>query len=217
MSPTSLSGPEIPSASGTPKRLVIFLHGLGADGNDLLSIGPMLGLPEDTHFLSPNAPFACDMAPYGYQWFSLLDRNPARIIHEIAIAAPLLNAYIDAQIARFKLTPKDVALIGFSQGSMMSLYTAPRREAALAGVVGISGALFGGESLATEKRSAPPICLMHGTYDEVVPFAAMGAAESGLKTAGLVVEAHARPGLGHGIDEAGIAAASAFLRRVFGV
>jgi phospholipase/carboxylesterase len=206
-----LKGPEIPSASGTPKRLVIFLHGLGADGNDLLSIGPMLGLPEDTHFLSPNAPFACDMAPYGYQWFSLLDRNPARIVKEIKIAEPLLNAYIDAQMAKLKLAPKDVALIGFSQGSMMSLYTAPRRAVPLAGVVGISGALFAPERLANETVSRPPICLLHGTADEVVPFAAMGAAAEALSAHDFAVEKHARPGLGHGIDPEGIAIARQFL------
>jgi phospholipase/carboxylesterase len=142
MSPTMLNGPELPAQSGTTKRLVIFLHGLGADGNDLLSLAPMLELP-DTHFASPNAPYPCDMAPYGYQWFSLLDRDPVRILPEIRRAEPILSAYIDAQIAKHKITAKDVALIGFSQGSMMSLHTAPRRAEPIAGVVGISGALFG--------------------------------------------------------------------------
>jgi phospholipase/carboxylesterase len=103
-----LHGPELKAASGVTKRLVIFLHGLGADGNDLLSIGPMLELP-DTHFASPNAPFPCDMAPHGYQWFSLLDRDPTRIVKEINIAAPILSTYIDAQLAKHQLTPKDVA------------------------------------------------------------------------------------------------------------
>lgn len=211
-----LNGPEIPPKSGITKRLVIFLHGLGADGNDLISIGPMLDLP-DTHFLSPNAPFECDMAPYGYQWFSLLDRNPTKILAGIQVAAPMLNAFIDAQLKRFNLTPKDVALIGFSQGSMMSLYTAPRREQPIAGVVGISGALFGHEMLATELKSRPPICLIHGTHDEVVPFTAMGMAEVALGSADILVEAHARPNLGHGIDEEGIDITTRFLRRVFGL
>ena len=214
MSPTALAGPELKPASGVTKRLVIFLHGLGADGNDLLSIGDMLDLP-DTHFLSPHAPFPCDMAPYGYQWFSLQDRNPARILEGISIAAPMLNAFIDAQLARFKLTPKDVALVGFSQGSMMSLYTAPRRAEAIAGVVGISGALFGPERLAGDIQSRPPVCLIHGTADEVVPFGAMGAAEAALKDAHVSVEAHARPGLGHGIDEVGLELMSAFLKKAF--
>lgn len=211
-----LKGPELGPRSGTAKRLVIFLHGLGADGNDLLSIGPMLDLP-DTHFASPNAPFPCDMAPYGYQWFSLLDRDPVRILKEIKIAIPMLNAYIDAQLAKLKLTPKDVALVGFSQGCMMSLTTTPRREEAIAGVVGISGALFGPELLASEIKSKPPICLIHGTADEVVAFSSMGVAEKILSDNNISVEAHARPGLGHGIDEEGIDIASAFLKRAFSI
>ncbi|MBX9726250.1 MAG: hypothetical protein K2X09_03200, partial [Rickettsiales bacterium] len=166
MSPTALSGPELKAQSGITKRIVIFLHGLGADGNDLLSLAPMLDLP-DTHFMSPNAPFPCDMAPYGYQWFSLQDRNPARILPEIRTAEPILNAYIDSALARFNLKPKDLALIGFSQGSMMALHTAPRRASAIAGVVGISGALFGAERLSSEITSRPPVCLIHGTHDEV--------------------------------------------------
>lgn len=214
MSPTLLRGPELNAASGTTKRLVIFLHGLGADGNDLLSLAPMLDLP-DTHFMSPNAPFACDMAPYGYQWFSLQDRNPERILPEIRSAEPILNAYIDAALARFTLKPKDLALIGFSQGSMMALHTAPRRAEPIAGVVGISGALFGAERVSSEIKSRPPICLIHGTHDEVVPFVAMDAAKAALTREKLSVEAHARPRLGHGIDEEGIAITSAFLRRVF--
>jgi phospholipase/carboxylesterase len=211
-----LTGPELASKSGTTKHLVIFLHGLGSDGQDLISLAPMLDLP-DTHFISPNAPFACDMAPYGYQWFSLRDREPVRIINEIKIAEPMLNAFIDAQMARFKLAPKDVALIGFSQGSMMSLYTAPRRAEAIAGVVGISGALMGHERLASDLKSRPSICLIHGTHDEVVPFTAMGAAETTLRANSIPVEAHARPMLGHGIDEEGIDITARFLRTAFGM
>ncbi len=216
MSPTSLTGPELASASGITKRLVIFLHGVGADGNDLLSIAPMLDLP-DTHFLSPHAPFAFDMAPFGRQWFSLVSRAPSRILEGIQVAAPILNAFIEAQLARFQLTAKDVALLGFSQGSMMSLYTAPRRAEPIAGVVGISGALFGPELLAHEIQSRPPVCLIHGTMDEVVPFGAMEHAEATLRANGVAVEAHARPMLGHGIDEEGIDLAAAFLKRVFAI
>ena len=133
----------------------------------------------------------------------------------IEIAAPILNAFIDHHRERLNLEPKDVALVGFSQGSMMSLYTAPRRTAPLAGVVGISGALFGAETLATQAQSKPPICLIHGTMDEVVPFGAMGTAETVLRNQGFSIETHARPGLGHGIDPEGIDLAAAFLYRAF--
>lgn len=211
-----LTGPERAPGSGTVKHLVIFLHGLGADGNDLLGLADMMDLP-DTQFLSPHAPFPCDMAPYGRQWFSLLDRHPARVLAGIQTAAPILNHFIDHSIARFGLRDADVALVGFSQGSMMSLYTAPRRAQPLAGVVGISGALFGGETLAADTTARPPICLIHGQADEVVPFGAMEIAHTTLTTQGFTVEAHARPGLGHGIDERGLEIGEAFLRRAFGL
>lgn len=217
MSPTPLSGPEIPSRAGAAKRLVIFLHGLGADGNDLIGIAQMLGLPEDTHYISPHAPFECDMAPYGYQWFSLLDRTPERVLAGIQVAMPILNQFIDTQMARLKLPASQVALVGFSQGSMMSLYTAPRRAEALAGVVAISGGLRGRDIFASEVRSRPPVCLIHGTADEVVPFALMGEAEEILRANQIPVESHARPGLGHGIDERGLEITTAFLKRVFGL
>lgn len=211
-----LTGPELPSTSGTTKRLVIFLHGLGADGNDLLSLAPMLDMP-DTHFASPNAPFACDFGGGGYQWFSLRDRDPVRILPEIRIAEPILNAYIDALMANHKLTANDVALIGFSQGSMMALHTAPRRADPIAGVVGISGALFGADLLSAEITSRPPVCLIHGTHDEVVPFIAMAAAETTLRSNKVSIESHARSRLGHGIDEEGITIASTFLHKAFGI
>lgn len=214
MSPTLLQGPEHAPESGNVKRLVIFLHGLGADGNDLISLADMIDLP-DTQYVSPNAPFACDMAPYGYQWFSLLDRTPARMLAGIHIAAPMLNHYIDHQLARFKLTPKDVALVGFSQGAMMSLYTAPRRAEAIAGIVAFSGAMVGAETFDTEMKSKPPVCIIHGEQDEVVPFAAMGLAEKALRTQHVSVETHARPMLGHGIDPEGLDVATQFLRRCF--
>jgi phospholipase/carboxylesterase len=216
MSPTALNGPEVPSTSGVTKRLVIFLHGYGADGNDLPAIGPMFGLP-DTHFLSPHAPFPCEMMNGGYQWFSLMDRTPARIIEGITAAAPILNAYIDMQQARFGLEAKDIALVGFSQGSMMAMYTSLRRTEPLGAIVGISGALHGGPSLAAEITARPPICIIHGTADEVVPFVMMDAAATALRDNNVPHETHARPGLGHGIDEEGIAISAAFLKQSFRV
>ena len=215
MSPTLLTGPEIPSASGTTKRLVIFLHGLGSNGDDLISLAELMDVP-DTHFISPNAPFAFDMAPFGYQWFSLTQMNFALMQEGAKIAAPILNHFIDHQRERFGLRDADIALVGFSQGTMMALYAGMRRATPLAGIVGYSGALLGAES-AAEITAKPPVCLIHGTMDMVVPFTAMGTAEAALRAQHVSVETHARPGLGHGIDEQGVITANAFLRKCFGL
>lgn len=208
--PASLDGPERAPASGRVRRLLVFLHGVGADGHDLIGLAPMLNLP-DTQFVSPHAPFAFDMAPQGHQWFSLSDRDLARMQAGINTAAPLLDAYLDALLARFSLPPSALALLGFSQGAMMAMHAAPRRAQPLAGVVAIAGALLVPPP-PTPARA--PLCLIHGEEDEVVPFAAMGMAQAALSAAGLPVQAHGRPGLGHGIDEKSVAIAAEFLQHV---
>ena len=192
------------------------MHGLGADGNDLFSLADELAeyLP-DAAFISPNAPEPCDMAPFGYQWFSLRDWSEASMFEGTCRAAPIVDYFIESQKKVLALEDKDVALLGFSQGTMTSLHTALRRPQALAGVVGFSGALVAPQKLATELRSKPPICLIHGMVDTVVPYAAMGMAEGALRAAGVSVEAHARPMLPHGIDPEGIRIAGEFLRRAF--
>ncbi|MFM9889995.1 MAG: alpha/beta hydrolase [Rickettsiales bacterium] len=208
--------PELPPKSGTVRRLVIFLHGVGADGNDLLSLGEFFDLP-DTQYVSPHAPQPFDMAPFGHQWFSLLDRSPASLLSGAQTSAPWLNDFIDEQMVRFKLTPADVALVGFSQGTMMALYAGLRRAVPLAGIVGYSGALVAPELLSAQITSRPPVCLIHGEEDVVVPFGALAQAEDALRAANVPVEAHARPMLGHGIDEKGLQFAAAFLKRCLAI
>lgn len=205
-----LSGPENAPATGVkPKSLVILLHGLGSDGQDLISLAPFFAsdLPQ-THFIAPNGPAACDMAPMGYQWFSLRDWSPQAMLKGAMHAAPALNLFIDAQLKRFGLRENRVALVGFSQGTMMALYTALRRPEPCAGIVGFSGALIGEEGI----TSTPPVCLIHGDQDMVVPFGAMVLAEAVLKHDNIPVEAHRRPDLGHGIDPDGIVIATRFLK-----
>lgn len=202
-------------ASGNPaKQLVIFLHGLGADGQDLISLSQFFAeeLP-DAMFISPNAPFPCDMAPYGYQWFSMQNRSPQVMFEGIRKAAPVLNHFIDTQLAALNLLDKDLMMIGFSQGTMTGLHVALRRLNPCAAFVGFSGALLGEETLSAEIKSRPPVCLIHGDRDEVVPFAAMGRAEAALKRADVPVETHTRPYLSHGIDPEGIETAVKFIRR----
>jgi phospholipase/carboxylesterase len=211
-----LSGPSRPPASGgKPSRLVILLHGLGADGNDLIGLAPYWAplLPE-AEFLSPNAPFPCDMAPYGYQWFSSQDRSPAPVLAGVRAAAPILDAFIDEALAARGLGDGDLALVGFSQGTMMSLFVGLRRAQPAAGIVGFSGRLLAPELLTNELRSRPRILLVHGTEDPLVPYASLAAAETALTNAGVPVETLTCPGIGHSIDEAGLRRGGHFLRDV---
>ncbi|MGE0720001.1 MAG: alpha/beta hydrolase [Alphaproteobacteria bacterium] len=212
-----LSGPTVgPAAGGAPREVVLLLHGLGADGNDLIGLAPYLAarLPHAA-FAAPNAPFPCDMAPYGYQWFSLQDRSPAMMLAGIQAAAPMVDAYVDGLLEGLGLGDDRLAFVGFSQGTMMSLHVAPRRAKAPAGVVGFSGALLAGERLPDEIRSRPPVLLVHGDGDQVVPFAAMATAEGALAAAEVPVRSMRRPGLGHSIDEPGLRAAADFLADAF--
>jgi phospholipase/carboxylesterase len=211
-----LSGPSRqPAAGGKPRRLVILLHGLGADGNDLIGLAPYWArLLPTAEFLSPNAPFPCDMAPHGYQWFSSQDRSPEAVLGGVRAAAPVLDAFIDESLAERDLTDGDLALVGFSQGTMMSLFVGLRREEPVAGIVGFSGRLLAPELLASELRSRPRILLVHGTDDPLVPYSSLAAAETALEAAGVPVETVTRPGVGHSIDEEGLRRGGLFLKDV---
>jgi phospholipase/carboxylesterase len=212
----ALSGPSRPPASGgRPSRLVILLHGLGADGNDLIGLAPhWASLLPTAEFLSPNAPFPCDMAPYGYQWFSAQDRSPAAVLAGVRAASPLLQSFIDDALAERGLDDADLALVGFSQGTMMSLFVGLRRSQPVAGILGFSGRLLAPELLASELSSRPRTLLVHGTDDPLVPFESLAAAEAALKAAGVPVETLTCEGIGHSIDENGLQRGGAFLKDV---
>ncbi len=211
--PLSMTGPSRPPESGgPPRKLVVLLHGVGANGDDLIDLAQSWApaLP-DAEFLAPNAPFPCDMAPFGYQWFSLRDPTLERMLDGVRAAAPILDAYLDDSLQSRGLTDADLALVGFSQGTMMSLHVAPRRPAACAGVLGYSGVLLAPVLLLDELVSKPDMLLIHGDADQVVEPAALPLAEKALKTAGFNVSAVMRPGLGHGIDPEGIVLGGRFL------
>jgi len=209
-----LSGPSIaPKSGNAPKSVIIFLHGLGADGENLIGVAPYMAETfPDTVFHSPNAPFGFDMFDQGYQWFSLADRTPEKILAGVQKAAPILNQYIDEILAKYNLDESKLALVGFSQGTMTALHAAIRREKKIAGLVGFSGNLIAPDLLAAEAKVKPDICLIHGDADDVVPHASLAAAERALKKAGFNAEAHTRPFLPHSIDMGGIEIATKFLQ-----
>jgi phospholipase/carboxylesterase len=211
-----LSGPSRPPASGgKPKQLVILLHGLGADGSDLIGLAPYWAqlLPE-AEFVSPNAPFPCDMGPYGHQWFSVQDRTPATVLAGVRAAAPILDAFIEDALTERRLEPGSLAIAGFSQGTMMSLFVGLRRPEPVAGIIGYSGRLLAPELLSSELRSRPRVLLVHGTDDPVVPYASLADAEAGLRAAGIAVESLTCAGIGHSIDEDGLRRGGEFLKDV---
>lgn len=214
-----LFGPsDGPASGGTPKQVVILAHGLGADGNDLIGLAPYFAqLLPDALFISPNAPFQCDMGGFGYQWFSYQDRAPAPVLAGVRAAAPILDAFIDRILTETGLPDDKLALVGFSQGTMMSLFVSLRRAKPIAGVVGYSGRLIGPETLAGEIKSRPPVVLVHGDRDDVVPVSVLPEAVNTLKAAGVPVDAYVRPGLTHSIDPEGIEIGAEFLARVLGV
>ena len=211
-----LVGPSFgPAAGGPPRQLVVLLHGVGADGQDLIGLAPLLArdLPH-ARFVAPDGPEPCDLAPYGRQWFSLQDRRPASMLAGIVRTAPLVDAFLDEELAQHGLTDADLALVGFSQGTMMSLHLGPRRPRPMACILGFSGALVGGEALPDQVRSRPSVMLIHGDADDVVPVQALFGALDGLQAAEIPVQWIVRPDLPHSIDPEGIAAGGRFLREM---
>lgn len=206
---------HLPKSGAKPTSMVICLHGLGANGMDLLGLAREWEHElTETVFISPDAPFPCDMAPVGYQWFSLQDRNPAAMLEGIKEAEPILQAYIDAMLKEYGIADDKLALVGFSQGTMMSLYAAPRRTKKIAGVLGYSGALLGEEGLGAEGINKMPVYLAHGESDTVVPFDAYRHASSHLAQNGFPIQGHTTPGLQHSIDQTGIDRGLSFLSKI---
>lgn len=203
-----------PKSGKKPQSMVILLHGLGANGADLIGLARYWehALP-DTVFVSPDAPFPCDMAPVGYQWFSLQDRSPDMMIEGVEAAAPILNQFIDKMLEEYGLTDNKLALAGFSQGTMMSLYVGPRRKDRIAGVLGYSGALIGADTLGQTAHKIP-VHLIHGDIDSVVPVSAYHAAKAQLQAEGFIVSGGITRGLMHNIDEDGIESGAGFLSRI---
>ena len=212
----TLSGPRLPAQRGAATHLVVLLHGYGADGNDLIGLAPhwQRALPTAT-FVAPNAPEACAGAPSGYQWFPISRLDPAEMLRGVQSAAEILNGFLDAELARLGLGSDRLALVGFSQGTMMSLEVGLRRAVKPAAIVGYSGMLARGAELEPLPPDTPPILLVHGDADQMIPVQAMLASAMMLGGAGAAVQWHIAPGIGHGIDPAGLEMGGAFLTAAF--
>jgi phospholipase/carboxylesterase len=207
-----------PRGGGKPSHAAIISHGLGDSGAGLMPIGEAWKheLPS-VEFICPDAPFPYDGMPMpgACQWFTLRQFTMQEMHDGTTMAAPYLNDFIDHILESRGLPAEKLALVGFSQGTIMSLYVGPRREKQIAGILGYSGILIGGESLPADIRSRPPVMLVHGTADEVVPYSVLEPSAQGLRRAGLTVETVTCEGLGHGIDDVGLAAGLGFLKRIF--
>ena len=215
-----LDGPRLePQAGGAARQLVVFLHGYGADGKDLIEIGrAWQRLMPHCAFVSPHAPEPCGQAPVGRQWFPLTFRDPNERWTGVNKAAPILERFIDAELARRQLPPSALALVGFSQGTMMALHVGLRRATAPRAIVGYSGLLVEppealAEKFAGEIKSRPPVLLVHGDRDELIPVQALLLGANGLAALGVPVEWHISAGIGHGIDEDGLRYGGEFIAR----
>jgi phospholipase/carboxylesterase len=222
--PDALDGPRLaPRAQGPARQLVVFLHGYGADGNDLIEIGrawqPLL---PNAACVSPHAPEPCAEAPVGRQWFPLTFRDPRERWRGVNAAAPGLDRFLDAELARHRLGNEALALVGFSQGTMLALHAGLRRRAAPAAIVGYSGLLVfppgqAPDAVAAEISARPPVLLVHGDQDDLIPAQALFQAAQGLAALGIPVEWHLSHGTGHGIDAEGLRHGGEFLSRRFGL
>ena len=216
-----LDGPRLEPRSGNARQLVVFLHGYGADGNDLIEIGrAWQGMLPHAAFVSPHAPRPCGQAASGREWFPLTFRDPGERWTGVNAAAPGLNAFLDAELARQQLSPQALALVGFSQGTMMALHVGLRRAVAPAAIVGYSGMLVVPENVdpdafAAEIKVKPPVLLIHGDQDELIPVQALFHAAQGLAALDIPAEWHVSSGIGHGIDQEGLRQGGEFLARHF--
>lgn len=229
----ALSGPYLPTAKGVaPTAAVVILHGYGANGDDLISLAPFFAqtLPH-VIFYAPNAPHPWEGGGFGgRQWFGLPNYDPMAMQRDpglrakrfeamtkgAAAASVPLNKFIDQVLAEHELEPSRVALLGFSQGTMMSLYAGLRRDKQLAAILGYSGALVGADEIAAEIKTKPPVCLVHGAADPVVPAQCMTDIDQALTPLGVSIEKHLIPGLQHGIDPECAKIGAAFLKKFLG-
>ncbi len=206
-----------PLSGQAPRQIVLLLHGYGSNGADLISFAPQWqqALP-DALFLAPNAPQRCAMSD-GYQWWPLSALDPAALAAGAASAAPAIDAFIDRKLSQYGLAESSLVIVGFSQGTMMALHVGLRRQRQVAAIVGYSGMLTGAADLPHLPITKPPVLLIHGDADPIVPVSSLHRAKAELERLGLAVTTHVSQGLGHSVDEAGLRLGRDFIAGALGV
>jgi phospholipase/carboxylesterase len=210
-----LDGPRLAPLSGSrPDALVVLIHGYGSNGDDLIALAAMIqpSLP-GAAFVAPNAPLQIAGMAAAHQWWPIQTFSMSERAAGATAAAPGLEAFLTAELERAELASDRLLLVGFSQGTMMALHVGLRRRSAIAGIIGISGMLVAPERLRQDIQGRPPVLLIHGTEDDIVPFRSMELASSALGEVGVPVETHVSPGVGHNVGPDGLTAAAAFARR----
>lgn len=201
-----VNGASLQPRSGLPpEKIVLLLHGFGSSGADMIALAPQWqeALPT-TLFLAPHAPQRCAMMAAGYQWWGLSGFAPSALAAGAASAAPAIDAFIDRKLAQYGLAEADLALVGFSQGTMMALQVGLRRRRRVAAIVGYSGMLTGTADLGHDAPVKPPVLLVHGTADPVVPVSALHMSEAQLKRIGVDVTTYVSHGVAHNVDPVGL-------------
>ncbi len=205
-----LSGPSVQPLRGPATHLAVLCHGYGSDGNDLIGLAPhWQQLLPSVAFVAPNAPERCPVA--GYQWFAISRLDPEEAARGVESAAPALEDFLAAELKRHDLPDDRLMLVGFSQGTMMSLHAGLRRKTPPAAILGYSGMLAAREMAVAAGSRSPAILLVHGDADTMIPAEASLAAAGTLGHAGFAMQWHIAPGLGHGIDAEGLARGGQFL------
>jgi phospholipase/carboxylesterase len=205
-----------PASGGRPKQIVLLLHGFGSNGADMIALAPhWQALLPDALFLAPNAPQRMGAMAAAYQWWPLSAFTPQALASGAASAAPAIDTFIDRKLAQYDLGEADLAIAGFSQGTMMALHVGLRRSHQVAAIVGYSGMLTGAPELARLPIAKPPVLLVHGSADAIVPVAALHAAKAALDQVGIDVTTHVSTGVGHSVDPVGLQLGGAFIARAF--
>ena len=209
-----LDGPRLEPRGRPPTALVVLVHGYGANGDDLIALGDAWrGTLPEVAFVAPNAPEAIAGMQGGLQWFALTLRDPREYWRGVMAAQPAFDSFLDRELARYRLASDRLVLVGFSQGTMMALHVGLRRGVAPAGILGYSGLLAGPEHL-DQVKVRPPVLLIHGEEDDLIPVDALHIAREQLAKAEVPVEWHVRTALGHGIDPAGQWMGGSFIAQV---